>query len=152
MKNTDCRSVEGHLKAWLDGELDAPLVHEVEAHVSSCTACRKMADDFSEISRRLRLAAEADLVPEAPVAALGARFRDESRERILLVRALQKVAAAAALVLISTSAVLVWQDRFAPLWGPSGTEGDAASLRRDSVMEIVLSDPPWGGDYLGGEE
>ena len=152
MKNTDCRSVGGRLKAWLDGELDASLVHEVETHLTSCAACRRMADDFSKISRRLRLAAETDLLPATPVGALGARFSSEWRERVRLIRALQKVAAAAALVLISTSAVLVWQDSFAPLWGPSGTEGDTASLRRDSVMEIVLSDPPWGGDDLEGED
>jgi anti-sigma factor RsiW len=71
--------IEAQLPAYLDGRLDAAEHARVAAHVESCAACARAADDYRAVERLLDLdAAPAPLGPMWPAIA---RRRDPARRR-----------------------------------------------------------------------
>jgi anti-sigma factor RsiW len=60
----DCRLVQKHLSAHVDGELDPSRMLEVEQHIGSCAACASEQSFLSALKRELRSQFSA---PPAPV-------------------------------------------------------------------------------------
>jgi mycothiol system anti-sigma-R factor len=70
-----CNEARARLEALLDGELDAAVAREVEAHLSGCASCREAYQRLERVRSALRAA-----VPREPApAALRARVRESVR-------------------------------------------------------------------------
>jgi anti-sigma factor RsiW len=105
-----CGAAERLLRAHLDRELDPARAEPLEAHLASCPACRSALAATEAISRVIRGAAPAPGTCRPPVdlaAILIGGRRERSREE-RLVRALQRVAAAAALVIGASTVWIGW--------------------------------------------
>lgn len=50
-----CSDVLADLSAYLDGELDAARVAQLEAHVSNCTVCAAFGDGFGRMLNAMRM-------------------------------------------------------------------------------------------------
>src|SRR5262245_35259486 len=90
------------LKARLDGELPPERAAMVDKHLASCSACREIREDFLQVSRwmqsQLAGRSRKGAFEVAQYAML--RSREISAREVTFVRTLQRVAVAAAAVLV----------------------------------------------------
>jgi anti-sigma factor RsiW len=64
-----CAGVRRRLSEWLDGDLEATRARAVSAHVESCSACARHAEELRAVSGLLAGLAQVEAEPvEAPVA------------------------------------------------------------------------------------
>ena len=68
-----CVEVQDHLLDYLDNELPATFVTDIERHLRSCSACRESLESY----RKTRLIVQLRAVPEPP-----ADYWDETWQRI----------------------------------------------------------------------
>jgi anti-sigma factor RsiW len=120
-----------------------PAAAELGAHVEACGPCRAAVDDYRRISREVAALA-ASPAPAPRLDAIRGRAASAAREERETVRWLQRVAAAAALVLIASGLFVLW-----PTGGASGREsensGDLASrtVERDHAVYLIVGGPVW---------
>lgn len=141
MKTFDCESSTRLLKAWIDGEVDAPTADALGRHVAGCSACRVARDDYASIGALVRRAALGP-APDVSIDGVMRRVASRGRERIEVIRSLKRITAAAAAVLLLSTAFLFWD---AAAGNVRSTESE--TVRHDAALEIVFSVPPVAGDY-----
>jgi anti-sigma factor RsiW len=58
-----CLDVLAHLSDWVDGELDAPTVTAIQAHLAGCDVCTRFGGAFAAtvMAAKARLGAGSDL-------------------------------------------------------------------------------------------
>src|SRR5689334_2307927 len=78
-----CRQVTTLLDAFLDGELSAEDVFDVEEHLSTCSACAERQRFESALRHSVKRAALEDAMPSAGFEARLAGALRAERERIL---------------------------------------------------------------------
>ncbi len=163
-----CETYRGLLKAWLDGELDRTRSAAVERHVEACRACSAVAQDFREISSAIRSAGEHAVLQspaletlygfgddgfvarrdsvDAFVEKVWARASWAAREEVRLITTLQRVASAAAALLVISLGLALWSGS-----GPGGVAGGGINSSGvddlDGVLEIAISDPTWKDEF-----
>lgn len=59
-----CRKLLGELSDYIDGELEAMLCAELEAHLARCPDCRVMVDTLRKTVILYRLQKQTELGPE----------------------------------------------------------------------------------------
>lgn len=69
----DCQTVEKHLSAWLDGELDEAASEEVSTHIRGCYRCRAKAEALDQAAGHIR---------DLPRIAAPADFSEKLRQRL----------------------------------------------------------------------
>ena len=74
-----CESIDTLAMAYLDDELAAEEQHELEAHLTECTACRAQLDSERSEQVMLRSALVAPPTPDLLRARIGARARRRGR-------------------------------------------------------------------------
>jgi anti-sigma factor RsiW len=60
---TTCRKLLGQLSDYVDGELEATLCAELEAHLATCPNCRVMVDTMRKTISLYRCGVVAELPP-----------------------------------------------------------------------------------------
>jgi anti-sigma factor RsiW len=50
----ECQQVQRRISAYLDGELDAAAMRNMESHLEGCAACKEMAADFERVDAMVR--------------------------------------------------------------------------------------------------
>jgi predicted anti-sigma-YlaC factor YlaD len=141
MKTLDCESSSRLLKAWLDGEVDPATAEALGRHVAGCPACRAVRDDYAAIGALLRRAAVLP-PPDVSIGDVMRRVAEGGRERVQVIRYLKRVTAAAAAVLILSTAFLFWDAAAGKV-----RTMESESVRHDAALEIVFSVPPVVGEY-----
>src|SRR5437867_1359185 len=116
------------IKAWLDGELSAAQAAEMERHALECADCRLIAENYRQISARLKSFSALDVRVPAP-GVIRARARKIQLKEARVIRILRRVAAIAALFLITTSGLATWF-----YW-----QSDDDVSASDEIMLLVLS-------------
>lgn len=63
-QDAHCRQVLDHICEYMDGELDAALCAELEAHLAACPDCRALLDSLRETVALYRRCVPNDLPPD----------------------------------------------------------------------------------------
>jgi anti-sigma factor RsiW len=63
----ECRHARRKISAYLDHELDAPSVRQLEAHIQQCMECRETLNDFRGLSEEVRSLPKIDPGPDFAV-------------------------------------------------------------------------------------
>ena len=133
------------LLSWLHGELDPVRETGIELHVAACPACRSRVQEDRRIGRVIR--AGETLLAERPAALDPARILERSHriqgEEALLIRFLQKLSAAAAILVLAGAVAISWK----AAEGPRVSEAEArihpveakTSIRHLAVQPVALS-------------
>jgi anti-sigma factor RsiW len=144
-----CQACQRSIKAWLDGELDSIRAAEVERHTQACADCRSAAGDLREVGSLVRsLGDDTELRLAFPgaarkvAAAAIAKGRWAQHEEVRFVRLLQRVASAAAAVLVIALGLQVVSFSSS---GPDGVQV-ANNDPLDGVLELIISDPSMRDD------
>jgi hypothetical protein len=104
-----CHECDAHLDALLDGELSPTERPLVEAHLSSCPACRALLQDLRDLQAAAR-AAPRVVPPPADAWAVVAAHRPSGLQRRVTLPA-WALAAAAALLVVAGGAGAAWLSR-----------------------------------------
>lgn len=84
LQRNSCREYVGLLGSYLDGELDAPWMIEVETHVASCASCKEQTELLRatkvSLKRTMRRPAPEGLRNRVQIAMLAEAARAEVRE------------------------------------------------------------------------
>ncbi|HZN60614.1 MAG TPA: zf-HC2 domain-containing protein [Planctomycetota bacterium] len=130
------------LKARLDGELPPERAAMVDEHLASCAACREVREDFLKLSRWM----QSQLAGRSRKGAFEVAQHAVLRARVLaarevtFVRTLQRVALAAAAVLVVALGLgLASQEEVVPGW-------DVSARSIDTVLDVAINDPLWSED------
>ena len=109
-----CTDYEIQIGDYVDGTLDAPAQRALEAHLSTCERCRRVADDFRAI-RAASLTLEPHVPPPQMWARIAAAIEAEERPRLWAVFGLQLgwqpfATAAVALMVAAGVSWMAWRD------------------------------------------
>jgi anti-sigma factor (TIGR02949 family) len=63
MSDVDCNVVLERLWAYLDGETDEPLCHDLEVHIEKCLHCRQHADFEVRLRRLIQAKCRGERAP-----------------------------------------------------------------------------------------
>jgi len=111
----DCRRAEELFSDHLEGTLHAVLRGELERHLASCEACRRLHAAFAAVVAELRAAPELEAPPglaeRAALAALRAPRVVEIRPALTLPPWLQAAAAGFALIALGTTLAVLGPER-----------------------------------------
>ena len=131
----NCTRMESLLDDYMDGLLAASVGDEVERHLADCPDCRRSVDDLRRLQQATRalprgIAPERDLLP-------GIRDRIGRDARRGDGRAWMRWAAAAASVIVLTSAVWVGLRALDPEPAPAGSPTGTASVLLAADVSLV---------------
>lgn len=139
-----CTDVQDHLEAYLDGDLPAVRVHQVEGHLASCASCMAQVHLAKEIQSELRALPELD----APAAVIQTIFDQSVRAQKpkrsigtrldLWPRPVWATLAAACLVLVFAWAVLT-QNTTAPDQPDEAAIAQATAEARFALAQVGLA-------------
>jgi anti-sigma factor RsiW len=149
----DCRDRARMLGSYLDGELEAAKLLEIDEHVGGCDTCREETQLLramrGSLKRVVRTAAPAGLRDRIGVAMMAERVREDARTDALVARdasAAAALGAKAPLVSLSswrTMVPLATAAALALMWGAAtrGTQGASTEARAgfgdDLLAELV---------------
>jgi hypothetical protein len=141
----DCRRAEELFSDHLEGTLHAVLRGELERHLASCEACRRLHAAFAAVVAELRAAPEleapAGLAGRAALAALRAPRVVEIRPALTLPPWLQAAAAGFALIALGTTLAVVGPERptraAERLVTETATMSSSLLERKDRLIEDV---------------
>src|SRR5438445_12445396 len=113
-----CQQYSLLLHAFLDGELDARHVHELEAHVPACRRCARELHDYRQMRRRLsqadmKYSASAALRRDVEGALPPLRARAPKHRSLIRGFAMGGMASAALAASLAVFVMFGQQDRFA---------------------------------------
>ena len=140
----NCTDYEIQIGDYVDGTLDAPMQRALEAHLSTCARCRRVADDFRAIR-----AASLTLEPHVPPPHVWTRIAaaidaDERRPGPWGVFGLQNVGwrlpaiAAIALVLVTGVSWMAWRDLASVPASPNPDVVVADTVTHDPVQPVEV--------------
>jgi anti-sigma factor RsiW len=143
-----CAETDKYLDAYIDGELEAGLMLEVESHIDGCESCaarRRLKQDLKSEIAALGRKIEAPASLRERVSTLSSRRR---RRRLVLVATAAPLAAAAALLLVLFVG-----------GGPADSDGPLAAVVEDVVqrharelpMEVRGADPAAAASWFRGK-
>lgn len=149
----DCRDRARMLGSYLDGELEAPRLLEIDEHVAECETCREETQLLramrGSLKRVVRTAAPAGLRDRIGVAMTAERVREDARTDAFLAKdatAAEALGAKTPLVSMSswrTMVPLATAAALALMWGAAtrGTQGASTEARAgfgdDLLAELV---------------
>ncbi len=166
-----CHGVRTRLSEWLDGELDPVAARAVAAHLASCAACARRADElravsglFADLPRvesetvAARVALRLEIASSARRPALAFLFRGMAAARPLILPSLVPAACLLALVLGAVLALdpgPLPEVRLAPgAWGAvpaSGTEGNPLFPSSEVLLPQQLAALALPPEVLAGQ-
>jgi len=129
----DCNEARRNLMAYVDGELPAETAGDFAAHLSACVPCTAELAAQRRLRAILRAAAPAAgrRPPSANAARITLDARRASAQEAILLRALRRVSAAAA-VFLMVSGLTIGLSRS----GGSGVAAAQTSLRQVAVSSV----------------
>jgi len=143
-----CEEINKYLDAFVDGELEAGLMLEVESHVDECDSCsararlkRDLKAQIAALGRRI----EAPAHLREHVAGISSRHR---RRRIIVLAAAAPLAAAAALLLV----LVLGSDSHQTGEPLSAVVADVVQRHtRELPMEVAGADPAAAASWFRGK-
>lgn len=142
-----CQEMRKYFDAFLDGELQAGALIELQGHLGGCENCRSLAELRRTMKGEIKRLGEVQAPPELRAKVLRAVSRRTRTARVALFATLP-IAAAAALVL-----VLAPPKAKAPDMDPLAEVVDEVVQRhaRDLPMEVANHDPAAAASWFQGK-
>lgn len=134
----NCSQAKSHLEVFADGELTGNLQQAVEAHVSTCTACRDVVGRLQALRRCARRSLEAVAIPAGLADRVVAGLGGARRKAQYRTWALVPLATAAAVLL----GVFLWSNPSGttntgqPLIALKVTPADFAGVYRNCALDL----------------
>jgi anti-sigma factor RsiW len=135
----DCDRAARLLVSRIDGELEAGVALEMEAHLGSCPACRAREEDERSLRALIRAGAPALEARPASLSPSQLLFRSRRAfaEEASLVRSLKRVAGLAAALLLTSGLVIALEKRDRPAEDFEASIGVVASSF-DAPLEVLI--------------
>lgn len=152
-----CRDVQRSVHAFIDAELEAKQILELEAHVSTCAECRRMVEFERWFKGELRESLGRITAP--PGLAQGVRASLDRAERVTTLRAVLPKAGLAAALVAGIAAALVLPEWLLPASPPPGppvvqhqvVEYVAKQHARGLPLEVAASDAASVSQWFRGK-
>jgi hypothetical protein len=138
----NCADYEIQIGEYVDGALDAPARQALEAHLSTCERCRRVAEDFRAI-RAASLTLEPRVPPPHVWTRIAAAIDAEQPPRLWGIFGLQfgwrpLAAAAVALLVIAGVSWMAWRDLASPPAAPNATVAAAPPVSHEPVQPVEV--------------
>lgn len=149
-----CEQIQELIHAYIDGELDLLRNMEMEGHLSDCEMCRSEHFDHSNLRMLVQGRAQYFVAPEILKKRIERRIDTEAAERTVGSLESRRWLAAAAVVILALSGVLLWmivsarsQSRTDNLLAQEIVSSHIRSMMLDHLVDVPSSDQhtvkPW---------
>ncbi len=153
--------LERFLKSWIDGELEADQAAEVAAYLKANPSAQEKVADFRKVAAVIRRIARATPIPMPRPDVIRRRALCRAQEERQVIRWLQRLTAAAAVLLVTTLGMLFLSARTEEIVVSSGADPILDvdpeppeywdGIRNESylnpAMILALNDPSWEASY-----
>lgn len=135
--------LERFLKSWIDGELEPDQAAEVAAYLKANPSAQARVSDYRNVAAVIRKVTGTTPVPMPRPDVIRKRALRIEQEERQVIRWLQRLTAAAAILLVTTVGLLL---ATAPRDAASSVASEAVSNQPallDPGMILALNDPSW---------
>ncbi len=141
--------LEKFLKSWIDGELEPEQAAEVAAYLKANPRAQAKVSDYRRVAAVIRKVAKAAPIPMPRPDVIRRRALRREQEERQVIQWLQRLTAAAAILLVTTLGMLFVSTptgSAAILSNPDQglDQGPDHAPLLDQAMILALNDPSWG--------